>query len=396
MAKIRDIKAQEISDSRGNPTLRVTVYADDHEGSFAVPSGASTGIHEAWELRDEDGGMDNAISQIDTVIAPALIGMNVDDQNLIDQKMLDLDGTVNKKVLGGNSIIGVSIAAAKCAASSLGLEVYEYLRTLREIKSSNPAPYLFINLLNGGKHAEGGASIQEFQIIPKTFDIEEAYRIGIEVQDSLRAGFPEDISIGDEGGFVPKGRSSEELFQLLKDSISDHENVVLGTDVAASSFYENGIYTVDGNHLLDDNMHGYYENLLKHLPLEVIEDPFNEEDFENFAELNKEGVIVIGDDLTTTSRDRLDVAIENNSISGIIIKPNQIGTLTETLDTMERAREAGIHCIVSHRSGETMDNFIADLAYAFGVYGIKAGAPDMRVRAVKYQRLIEIQKNENI
>ena len=396
MAKIRDIKAEEINDSRGNPTLRVTVYADEHSGTFDVPSGASTGIHEAWELRDEDGGMDAAINQIDTVIKPALVGIEVDDQGTIDQTMIDLDGTNNKKVLGGNSTIGVSIAAAKCAASSLGFEVYEYLRTLREIKPSNDAPYLFINLLNGGKHAEGGASIQEFQIIPKTSDIEAAYKIGVDVQESLRAGFPEDISIGDEGGFVPKGSTSEELFQLLKDSIKDYENVVLGTDVAASSFYENGIYTVDGNHLLDDNLHGYYENLLKHLPLEIIEDPFNEEDFGDFAELNKEGLIVVGDDLTTTNIDRLEVAIENNSITGIIIKPNQIGTLTETLDTMERAREAGIHCIVSHRSGETIDNFIADLAYAFGVYGIKAGAPDMKVRAVKYQRLIEIQKNENI
>jgi len=396
MAKIREIKAQEIEDSRGNPTLRVTVYADNHDGTFDVPSGASTGIHEAWELRDEDGGMDTAIEQVHSVIAPALIGMDVSDQGTIDHTMIDLDGTANKKVLGGNSTIGVSIAAAKCAASVLELETYEYLRTLREIKPSNPAPYLFINLLNGGKHAEGGASVQEFQIIPKTYNIEEAYNIGFKVQDDLRSGFEEDVVIGDEGGFVPQGSTSEELFQLLKDKISGYENVVLGTDIAASSFYENGIYTVDGNHLLDDNLHGYYENLLKHLPLEIIEDPFNEEDFGNFAELNKQGVMVIGDDLTVTNKDRLEVAIENNSISGIIIKPNQIGTLTETLDTMERAREAEIHCIVSHRSGETMDNFIADLAYAFGVYGIKAGAPDMRVRAIKYQRLIEIQKHENI
>ena len=396
MAKIKDIKAEEISDSRGNPTLRVTVSTDNHESSFDVPSGASTGIHEAWELRDEDGGMDAAIEIIHNTIAPALIELEVSDQGVIDQTMIDLDGSSNKKNLGGNSMIGVSIAAAKTAAAELDLEVYEYLRTLREIKPSNKAPYLFINLLNGGKHAEGGASIQEFQIIPQIDDLEQSYKIGIEIQNLLREGFSEDINIGDEGGFVPKGSTSEELFQLLSDTISSFENIVLGTDVAASSFYEKGIYTVDGNHLLDDNLHGYYETLLSHLPLHVIEDPFNEEDFENFAKLNEEDVMVIGDDLTTTSKDRLEVAIENDSISGIIIKPNQIGTLTETLDTMERAREEDIHCIVSHRSGETMDDFIADLAYAFGCYGIKAGAPDMRVRAVKYQRLIEIQKNENI
>lgn len=396
MAKIREIKAEEINDSRGNPTLRVTVYSDNSEGSFEVPSGASTGIHEARELRDQDGGMMAAIEVIHNTIMPALVGIDIRDQTMIDQTMIDLDGSSNKKNLGGNSMIGVSIAAAKAAAAAEGIELYEYLRTLREIKPSQSAPYLFINLLNGGKHAEGGASFQEFQIIPKTDNLEKAYNIGVDVQNILRDNLGKEINIGDEGGFVPKRMTTEEMFEMLKDSIKSFGDVVLSTDVAASSFYEKGIYTIDGNHLLDDNLHGYYRMLLDHLPIEAIEDPFNEEDFENFARLNEKDVLVIGDDLTTTNKDRLEVAIENKSIGGIIIKPNQIGTLTETLDTMERAREEDIHCIVSHRSGETMDNFIADLAYAFGCYGIKAGAPDMDVRAVKYKRLIKIQQNENI
>jgi len=397
MAKITDIKSEEIIDSRGNPTLRVTVYTETSEGSFDVPSGASTGIHEALELRDADGGMDLAIESIQNKIRPAIIGMNIQDQENIDQTMIDLDGTSNKKVLGGNSTIGVSIAVAKAAAASEGIEIYEYLRTLREIKISQSAPYLFINLLNGGEHAKDGASFQEFQIIPKTYNIEDAYKAGIDVQNILRSKLGEETDIGDEGGFVPSKMTTEEVFQILKDSISSVVDVVLSTDVAASSFYSNGVYNVDGNHLLSDNFHGYYKVLLDHFPIAAIEDPFNEEDFENFLILNEENeVLVIGDDLTTTNKERLEVAIENKSIGGIIIKPNQVGTLTETLDTMERAREKDIHCIVSHRSGETMDSFIADLAYAFGCYGIKAGAPDMDVRKVKYDRLIEIQKNENI
>lgn len=397
---ISDIKAEEIKDSRGNPTLKVTVFAGDISGSFSVPSGASTGAHEAHELRDEDGkGVKNAIKKVNTVIAQALIGKDVLNQKEIDQIMIELDGTVNKDNLGGNSMIGVSIACAKVAAKVSSKEVFEYLRTLVEIKSSRKAPHLYMNLINGGKHANNDLAFQEYHIVPDTEDVSEAIEIGIKIQNTLREIINkelggESIVLGDEGGFAPKISDIKKPLIYLTEAI--RQNYLLGKvhlalDVASSSFYnaDKGFYTVDGKNISKEELMNIYNSLIKEFSLFSIEDPFDEEDFEGFKELRdfNDKLIVVGDDLTVTNKILLKQAIEKGSINAMIIKPNQIGTLSETLETMQLARKNNIELIVSHRSGETDDDFISDLAYAFGCFGLKSGAPEKPERKVKYDRL---------
>ncbi|PIP68731.1 phosphopyruvate hydratase [Candidatus Nomurabacteria bacterium CG22_combo_CG10-13_8_21_14_all_32_8] len=420
--KITKITAEEIKDSRGNPTIKVTVFAcpllegcDDVSGSFSVPSGASTGIHEAHELRDPEpeqarygagddgkGGMKKVIWNIENVIAPALIGQDVLNQKEIDQIMIELDGTPNKDNLSGNAIIGVSIACAKVAAKVYSLETFEYLRTLSEIRPSRKTPFLYMNLINGGKHAKNDLAFQEYHVVPDTENVSEAVEIGMKIQDSLKEiifrGLGGDsLMLGDEGGFAPKISDIRKPLEYLSKAIKENnleEKVRLALDVAASSFYSEGKYKVDGREITKEKLMDIYKSLIIEFNLLSIEDPFEEEDFESFRKLreNEKDFLVVGDDLTVTNTSLLEKAIEKGSINAMIIKPNQIGTLFETLETMKKARENDIELIVSHRSGETDDDFIADLAYAFGCFGLKSGSPLKAERKVKYDRLIKISK----
>lgn len=404
--KITAITAEEILDSRGNPTLLVSVAADSALGQFAVPAGASTGIHEANEKRDGDParfrglGVASAVESVRQKIAPALRGLDVADQKTIDRIMLELDGTANKSNLGGNAIIGVSIACAKAAAKSAGLEPFNYLRTLADIKPSQTVPYLYMNLINGGKHAQSKLAFQEYHAVPLTDDVREALNIGTAIQHHLKKLIREEFgpvsaNLGDEGGFVPDVVSVVKPLELLVEVIEKNNfsgKVKLAMDVAASSFYEEGNYLVAGERVSAEELTQQYRAMIKRFPILSIEDPFFEEDFANFQKINDGGPLIIGDDLTVTNASRLRMALEQKSIGGIIIKPNQVGTLTETLETMKLAREHGLACIVSHRSGETNDDFIADLAYAFGAFGLKAGAPQRGERVAKYNRLMQITR----
>ncbi len=397
---ISKITAEEIRDSRGNPTIKVTVFAGDISASFSVPSGASTGAHEAHELRDEDGkGVQNAINKIIKVIAPALVGKDILNQRELDRIMIELDGTPNKSSLGGNSMVGASIACAKAAAKVSGKEVYQYLRTLAKIKPSRKVPHLYMNLINGGKHAHNELAFQEYHIVPEVESASQAVEIGIKVQDALKEIISRDLGseslvLGDEGGFAPKTSDIRKPLQYLSEALkkSNLQNKVkLALDVAASTFFSGGMYKIDGRKISKDELMDIYDSLVRDFDLISIEDPFDEEDFESFRKLKDKGnLLVMGDDLTVSSKILLQKAIASGSINAMIIKPNQIGTLTETLETMQLARENNIELIVSHRSGETDDDFIADLAYAFGCFGLKAGSPLKPERMVKYQKLIKI------
>lgn len=399
---ITKIEAEEILDSRSNPTIKVTVYTEVANDSFSVPSGASTGTHEAFELRDEDKkGVNNAIKNINEIISPALTGQNICDQKNIDRLMCELDGTPQKTNLGGNAIIGVSIACAKTAAKSNNLELYEYLKSLTNIKASRTNPLLYMNLINGGKHAKNDLAFQEYHIIPFTEDPKEAVEIGIKIQNSLEKIIEnelgkEELVLGDEGGFAPHVENIKKPLTYFIQAIKENNlegKVRLALDVAASSFYNNGEYFVDGKNISQDELSNIYKNLISEFDLLSIEDPFNEEDFENFKKIkNEAGIYILGDDLTVTNKNLLQKAIDGDSINAMIIKPNQIGTLSETLDTMRIARDNNVELVISHRSGETNDDFIADLAYAFGCFGIKSGSPKKSERMIKYQRLINISQ----
>lgn len=407
MDKITKITAEEIKDSRGNPTIKVSVYAGDACGSFAVPSGASTGAHEAHELRDPDGrGVESAILTIQNTIAPALIDQDISNQKEIDRILLELDGTPNKEKLGGNSMIGVSIACAKAAAKVGNQEIFQYLQTLAEIKPGRQVPYLYMNLINGGKHAHNDLAFQEYHIVPDTENLAEALEIGINVQNTLKEMILRDLGeesvvFGDEGGFAPKVNDIKTPLIYLRKALKQNnleDRVYLALDVAATSFYEHGLYKIDGKDVSKEELLDIYASLVKEFKIISIEDPFYEEDFESFTRLCSSNLeetgkfFIVGDDLTVTNKTLLKKAIENKSINAMIIKPNQIGTLTETLSTMKEARENDIELIVSHRSGETDDDFIADLAFAFNCFGLKAGAPTKPERMVKYKRLEKITK----
>ncbi|MEI6280854.1 MAG: enolase [bacterium] len=400
--KITKIIAEEIKDSRGNPTIKATVFAGDASGSSSVPSGASTGAHEAHELRDDDGmGVQCSIEKVNNVIAPSLLGFDVLNQKEIDRIMIELDGTANKDNLGANSMIGVSIACAKLAAKVTEVEVFEHLRVLVEMRPSRRIPYLYMNLINGGKHAKNDLAFQEYHIVPDTEDAREAVEIGNKIQNSLKEIIDkelgeESLTLGDEGGFAPKISDIRKPLLYLSEAIKENklENKVrLALDVASSSFYKDGLYKVDGKDIKKEELMDIYNAIIKEFNLLSIEDPFDEEDFESFAKLKEysEDLFIVGDDLTVTNMSLLKKAIDEKSINAMIIKPNQIGTLTETLETMKLARENNIELIVSHRSGETEDDFIADLAFAFNCFGLKAGSPQKAERMLKYTRLIQIQ-----
>ncbi|OGY64145.1 MAG: phosphopyruvate hydratase [Candidatus Harrisonbacteria bacterium RIFCSPHIGHO2_02_FULL_42_16] len=412
-AVIKNIFAEEILDSRGNPTLRVGVATGAGTGIFSVPSGASTGKYEALEKRDNDPerfrglGVKKALAAIEKEIAPCLKGFSVLEQKKIDRAMIKLDGTPNKRRLGGNALIGVSIAVAKAGALASKKPLYKYLHDSFFPKEKMVAPKLYMNLINGGKHAKNNLAFQEYLVVPQTNFVKDALKFGCRVLAELKKIVVKkygkaSFEIGDEGGLAPAISDVEEPLRLLAEAARKVGGLKwkLALDVAATSFYKNKKYTIAGKKLPAEKLLEFYKKIINKYPLLSIEDPFQEEDFKNFSRFKKEteknGVFIVGDDLTVTNPNRLRKAIFEQSIGGGIIKPNQIGTLTETIEAINLAKKNRIKIIVSHRSGETNDDFIGDLAYACGAFGIKAGAPQPKERLAKYNRLLEIQRITNV
>jgi enolase len=409
MARIASVHAREVLDSRGNPTVEVDVILDDDSlGRAIVPSGASTGTHEAVELRDNDDkryggkGVLSAVENVNHRIGPDITGHDALDQRAIDQVMLDLDGTPNKRKLGANAILGCSLATAKAAASSLGLPLCRYLGG----PNAHLLPTPFFNVLNGGAHADNNIDVQEFMIAPVgAASFNEALRWGAEVYHSLKRVLHErglSTAIGDEGGFAPNLASNDEAIEALIAAIhgaglTPGEEVAIGLDVAATELYRDGKYVFAGeNKTLDaDALAQRYGEWLDRFPIVSIEDPMSEDDWDGWArvtELLGERVQIVGDDIFVTNPERLGDGIARGVANAILIKVNQIGTLTETLDVIEMARNAGYASMMSHRSGETEDATIADLAVATGVGQIKAGAPARSDRVAKYNQLLRIEE----
>ncbi len=410
MPAITKIIGREILDSRGNPTIEVDVFLKNGcMGRAAVPSGASTGTHEALELRDKDSkrflgkGVQKAIRHIHRVIAPKLLGMDALDQEKIDATLITLDGTPNKGRLGANAILGVSLACARAAAYSKGLPLYRYLGGA----SAQQLPLPMMNILNGGAHADNNLDIQEFMILPvgaKNF--KEALRMGVEVFHHLKSilkakGYK--TSVGDEGGFAPDLQSHEEAFSLMMEAIQKAgyrpgKDVGLGIDSAASEFYRDGFYFLKAEKKPKRTSHemiDYYETLIKKFPILTIEDGLSEDDWEGWKEMTRRlgaKVQLVGDDIFVTHPVRLSKGIQEGIGNAILIKLNQIGTLTETLEVIRMAQKAGYRTIISHRSGETEDTTIADLAVATQAGQIKTGATSRTDRVAKYNQLIRIEE----
>ncbi len=390
---IESITATVLPDSRGRDTIEVRVTAGAYTGSFAVPSGASTGSREAVVLPAAA-----AVTMLKTEVAPALHGMSICDQAAIDAKLHELDGTDNFARIGGNLALGVSVAVLRAAAAASVLEPHEYIAELFDYHAQAQTPRLFINLINGGKHAIKGSVLQEHQIIPQTDDVKEALhvarRISLELYQQLVAAYGKpQVQEGDEGGYVIPVTNPHVSFAHLAaaiEAVAPEVPVALGADAAADSFCCNGTYTIDGTEYSATDLLSWYEALHEAFPaLMYMEDPFYENDLTHFAQYRQRlpGARVIGDDLTTTNETTLRRVTAADAIDAVIIKPNQIGTISDTLAAMRFAYQDNIQCIVSHRSGETMDDFIADLAVGTRCYGFKAGAPSAPHRAVKYDRL---------
>lgn len=404
-ATIASIEGKAITDSRGVPTLSITVRGSDGSaGTFDVPSGASTGIHEARELRDGNtrtGGIASALSLLEKQVASTLIGKELTAQKEVDDYLIKLDGTPNRSRLGGNMLIGISVALAKAAAASGGKETWQYLHDTYWQNRNVAFPRLYANLINGGKHAKTALPFQEYHIVPKTTNMKEASSLIANIQEKLNETIIRQygpVKVGDEGGYALPVADIEKPLILLRNAVHElglQDQVEYALDVAASSFLNTEFrgYSISGKRYDVPDMLSLYGYLTSKYGFVSIEDPFGEEDFSAFAALAEKigDVLRVGDDLTTTNKERLAHAVQLQSIDAIIIKPNQIGTLTETIETMHFAEENGIKCIISHRSGETLDDFIADLAYASGAFGIKLGARGPREREAKYSRLLAIE-----
>ncbi|GAB2891036.1 phosphopyruvate hydratase [Neomicrococcus lactis] len=407
MAYIDAIHAREILDSRGNPTVEVEVLLSDGSmGRAAVPSGASTGEFEAVEKRDGDAarylgkGVQQAVDAVIDEIGPALEGVDATEQRLIDQIMIDLDGTANKSKLGANAILGVSLAVANAAAESAGLPLYKYL--------GGPNAYLLpvplMNILNGGSHADSDVDIQEFMIAPvgaATFS--EALRWGVEVYHSLKSVLKEkglSTGLGDEGGFAPNLPSNRAALELITEAIEKAgykpgEQIALALDVASSEFFENGSYTFEGQQKSAQDMSDYYAQLVADFPLVSIEDPLDENDWDGWKVLTDaigDKVQLVGDDLFVTNPERLQEGIDKGTANSLLVKVNQIGSLTETLDAVQLAQRSMYTTITSHRSGETEDTTIADICVATNAGQIKTGAPARSERVAKYNQLLRIEE----
>ncbi|MDF2874124.1 MAG: eno 1 [Sporomusa sp.] len=407
---IVDILAREIMDSRGNPTVEVDVLLEDGTmGRAAVPSGASTGAYEAVELRDGDNqrylgkGVLKAVENVNEIITPEIIGMDALDQIGVDQAMLELDGTPNKAKLGANAILGVSMAVAKAAAAASGLTLYQYLGGA----NAKELPVPMMNILNGGKHADNNVDVQEFMVLPVGAEsFAEALRMGSEIYHSLKkvlTGRKLATAVGDEGGFAPNLASNEEALKVIIEAIEKAgykpgEQVMLGLDVAATElFKEDGNYHLEGEGVVKTpaEMVEYYSELVDKYPIISIEDGMSEDDWDGWKLLTERlgsKIQLVGDDLFVTNVERLSQGIATRTANSILVKVNQIGTLTETFDTIEMAKRAGYTCVISHRSGETEDATIADIAVAVNAGQIKTGAPARTDRVAKYNQLLRIEE----
>lgn len=413
MSLIADVFAREILDSRGNPTVEVDVILEDGTlGRAAVPSGASTGAHEAVELRDGDSeryngkGVLDAVDNVNTVIAPELVGMDSLDQAGIDQLMLNLDDTPNKSKLGANAILGVSLAVAKASANYLGLPLYQYIGGV----NARELPVPMMNILNGGKHADNNVDIQEFLILPVgAVSFAEALRMGAEVYHALKKVLNKkglSTSIGDEGGYAPNLPSNEAALDVIVEAVQAAgykagKDIMLGIDTAATELFKDGFYWLDNGQkkMTSEDMVAFYEKLVKNYPIISIEDGLAEDDWDGWALLTKKlgkKVQLVGDDIFVTNSERLAQGIKKGVANSILIKVNQIGTLTETLDTIEMAKRAGYTTVISHRSGETEDATIADIAVAVNAGQIKTGAPARTDRVAKYNQLLRIEEELDI
>ncbi len=417
MSKILSIKSREILDSRGNPTVETDIYTEDGLFRASVPSGASTGIYEAVELRDGDKqrylgkGVLKAVENVNKVIAPKLIGMDVTMQREIDGLMLSIDGTENKSKLGANAILSVSMAVCKAAAASLDMKLYEYIGELAgNSKFTLPVPSF--NVINGGKHAGNKLAMQEFMILPIGAEsFREALRMGAEVYHHLKKLIKEKygqdaVNVGDEGGFAPNIQDNKEALELLKNAIKDSGyvgKVKIGMDVAASEFFSDGIYDLDfksddGDESMKKNgeeMIELYKKFIDEYGIISIEDPFDQDDWDSYKKLTGEvgkKVQIVGDDLLVTNPKRIKEAIEKKACNALLLKVNQIGSVTEAIEACKTAQNAGWKVMVSHRSGETEDTFIADLVVGLNTRQIKTGAPCRGERLAKYNQLLRIEE----
>jgi len=407
VASIEAVGAREILDSRGNPTVEVEVLLDDNTVSRAmVPSGASTGAFEAYELRDGDKkrylgkGVQKAVDAVLDVLGPAIEGFEASDQRAVDAALIELDGTDNKKKLGANAILGVSLAVARAAADSVDLPLYRYVGGA----NAHVLPVPMLNVINGGSHADSNVDIQEFMILPvgaETFS--EGLRWGVETYHALKALLHSkglSTGLGDEGGFAPNLGSNREALELLVTAIESAgftpgKEIALGLDVASSEFFKDGSYTFEGAQKSAADMSAYYAELVSAFPLVTIEDPLDEDDWEGWAQLTSDiggKVQLVGDDLFVTNPTRLAKGISLGTANSILVKVNQIGTLTETLDAVSLAQRSGYTAVMSHRSGETEDTTIADLAVALNTGQIKTGAPARSERVAKYNQLLRIEE----
>ncbi|MGZ4484761.1 MAG: phosphopyruvate hydratase, partial [Nocardioidaceae bacterium] len=406
MASIEAVGAREILDSRGNPTIEVEVALDDGTISrAAVPSGASTGAFEAVELRDGGDryagkGVDKAVTGVLDVIGPELVGFEASEQRLVDQRLLDLDGTPNKAKLGANAILGVSLAVARAAADSADLPLFRYVGG----PNAHLLPVPMMNILNGGAHADTGVDVQEFMIAPvgaATF--RDALRQGAEVYHALKSVLKEQglaTGLGDEGGFAPDLASNRDALDLIttaveKAGLKPGEDIVFALDVAATEFYADGAYQFEKAAKSAEEMQAYYADLVASYPIVSIEDPMSEEDWAGWAGMTEalgDKVQIVGDDLFVTNVERLARGIKEGSANALLVKVNQIGSLTETLDSVDLAHRNGFRCMMSHRSGETEDTTIADLAVATNCGQIKTGAPARSERVAKYNQLLRIEE----
>lgn len=403
--KIKNVIGREILDSRGNPTVEVDVILENGMmARAAVPSGASTGEREALELRDGDKsrfmgkGVLRAVENVNTVIRDRVVGMEVEDQRAIDNAMIELDGTETKSKLGANAILGVSMACLKAAAMNAGKPLYAY------VGNGTTLPVPMMNIINGGAHADNSLDFQEYMIIPQADTIHERVRIGSEVFHNLKNVLKEHgyaTGVGDEGGFAPDLKSNKEGFALIMEAITragyTDKDVKLGIDVAASEFYKDGKYVLagEGVSLTTDELIEYYKDLISKYPIITIEDPVDENDWEGFTKVTQEigdKVQLVGDDLFVTNKKYLQKGIDNHAGNAILIKVNQIGTISETIDTINLAKENGYNTVISHRSGETEDTTIADLAVGLDLGQIKTGSMSRTDRMCKYNQLLRIEE----
>ena len=406
-SKITRIKAREILDSRGNPTVEVDVYSKNKRGREEVPSGASTGIHEALELRDKGKrylgkGVLKAVNNVNKKIAPRLRNKSCTNQKLIDELMLNLDGTANKKLLGANAILGVSLATCRLASKTQKTSLYKYIGSLFNNKRFTlPTPYM--NIINGGQHADNRLQFQEFMIVPKFKTFKESLRAGSETYHTLKKLIGKkygksSTNVGDEGGFAPNLNKVREPLKLITKAIDElgyGKRIKIAIDAAASEFYSRKGYLVDDKYLSQNKLLKVYESLVNEFPIISLEDPFSEDDNEGFVAITESlgrKVQIMGDDSLVTNPQRIEKAINLKACNALLLKVNQIGTLTEALDAAKLATDNNWNVMVSHRSGETSDSFIADLAVGIGCGQIKSGAPCRSDRLAKYNQLLRIEE----